>query len=220
MTQANAQGTRAAKEVAQRAQEAADRGKKSMVEMTQAMEEIRVASASTAQIISDINEIAFQTNLLALNAAVEAARAGDAGRGFAVVATEVRNLAARSKEAAKTTEKLIERSVRLADNGEQLSKGVAQNLSQITVAVGEVGKIIEDIAVASQKQEKGMAIVGKTVVQLTEMTQGNADSAKESSEAADELSQQTDELSALVARFELDLAQEKMADGGFEEELD
>jgi methyl-accepting chemotaxis protein len=212
MTQTNAEGTRTAKIVAQRAQEAADRGKVAMVEMAQAMEEIRVSSASTAQIIKDINEIAFQTNLLALNAAVEAARAGDAGQGFAVVASEVRNLAVRSKEAAKTTEKLIERAVKLADNGEYLSKGVAQNLSQITEAVNEVGKIVDEIATASQKQEKGMSIVGKTVTQLAEMTQSNADSAKESSEAAEELASQTDELSSLVARFELNSQQVQVSE--------
>jgi chemotaxis receptor (MCP) glutamine deamidase CheD len=82
-----------------------------MVQMTDAMGENRAAAEGTATIIRDINDIAFQTNLLALNAAVEAARAGEAGRGFAVVAEEVRNLALRSKEAARKTEVLIKDSV-------------------------------------------------------------------------------------------------------------
>ncbi|WP_269151873.1 methyl-accepting chemotaxis protein [Pseudomonas luteola] len=63
---------------------------------------------ATGPLIALISDIAKQTNLLALNAAIEAARAGDSGRGFAVVATEVRNLSARTAEAAHSISTTIQ----------------------------------------------------------------------------------------------------------------
>src|SRR5437762_10849848 len=101
-----------------------------MERLSDSIEKIKASADSTAKILKVIDEIAFQTNLLALNAAVEAARAGEAGKGFAVVAEEVRNLAMRSAEAAKSTGALIEQSVQNARNG-------------VTI-VGEVGKNLEE----------------------------------------------------------------------------
>jgi methyl-accepting chemotaxis protein len=63
---------------------------------------------ATGPLIALISDIAKQTNLLALNAAIEAARAGDSGRGFAVVASEVRNLSARTAEAAHSISATIQ----------------------------------------------------------------------------------------------------------------
>ncbi len=76
-------------------------------ETNAAMQDVRQSGEKIANIISDIDAIAFQTNILALNAAVEASRAGEAGRGFAVVAGEVRELAQQSATAAKAINALV-----------------------------------------------------------------------------------------------------------------
>jgi len=204
MTKQNADNTIQARSLAQTTKEAAEKGGQAMVRMTDAMEKIRAASEGTAEIIKDINDIAFQTNLLALNAAVEAARAGDAGRGFAVVAEEVRNLALRSKEAAKKTEDLIKVAVGHSENGRVITNEVAGSLTEIVTAAGKVNTLVSEIAVASQEQSRGIEQVNKAVAEMDKVVQSAAANAEESSSAAEELASQSEELSSLVGRFELD----------------
>ena len=109
--------------LADAARDGAATGVQSMERLSAAVNRIKASSDQTAKIVKTIDEIAFQTNLLALNAAVEAARAGDAGRGFAVVAEEVRALALRSAEAARSTADLIAQSVGNATAGVELNTG-------------------------------------------------------------------------------------------------
>ena len=72
-----------------------------------ATQDVLQSGERIADIVSNIDAIAFQTNILALNAAVEAARAGEAGYGFAVVAAEVRALAQQSAAAARDIKSLV-----------------------------------------------------------------------------------------------------------------
>jgi methyl-accepting chemotaxis protein len=182
----------------------AEDGAAAMEQMTGAMKRIKASAQGTAQIIRDINEIAFQTNLLALNAAVEAARAGAAGRGFAVVAEEVRSLALRSKEAANRTESLIRESVDQAGEGEATAAGVSAKLSEIVAAVHKVSTLVGDMAAASREQAQGVEQINAAVAQVDEVTQQNAASSEESSAAAQELATHSDRLATMVRSFRID----------------
>jgi methyl-accepting chemotaxis protein len=121
-TKRNADNASIGRALAEKSQASAKKGTNAMVRMASSIAKIKESADATAKIVKTIDDIAFQTNLLALNAAVEAARAGDAGKGFAVVAEEVRNLAQRSADAAKTTANLIP---------EHFSKSFALRLDEI-----------------------------------------------------------------------------------------
>ena len=199
MTQQNVSNTDNAKQLATAANISADKGAESMEKMSQAIDDIKKSADATAKIVKTIDEIAFQTNLLALNAAVEAARAGDSGKGFAVVAEEVRNLARRSAEAARSTSELIEESVHNAERGVKISQEVGDSLVEIGATVRKVGTLIEDIASASNEQASGISQVNTAVAQMDQVTQSSAASSEETASASEELSAQAEEMNRMVA---------------------
>ena len=176
----------------------AEDGQAAMGRMTEAIGRIKESADQTAQIIKTIDEIAFQTNLLALNAAVEAARAGDAGRGFAVVAEEVRNLAGRSAEAARSTAGLIDQSQANADGGVQVTHGVTATLAQLVDGIEKVGDLVAAVSTATSQQSTGVGEITTAVGHLDQITQNTAANAEESASAAEELSGQARELKHMV----------------------
>jgi methyl-accepting chemotaxis protein len=203
MSQQNAANAQEARSLADHARHSADTGTTNMQRLSQAIDEIKKASDETAKIVKTIDEIAFQTNLLALNAAVEAARAGDAGKGFAVVAEEVRNLAMRSAEAAKTTAQLIEEAVGKAEDGVTLNQEVLRNLEDIVSQVHKVSEVMGEIAIASDQQQHGITQLNTAVRQLNQVTQQTAANSEEAASTAEELSHQALEMQHLVGTFRL-----------------
>ena len=202
MTSQNADNAAQAKKLAEVAWSSAEKGTEAMHRMSSAIDDIKKSSDETAKIIKTIDEIAFQTNLLALNAAVEAARAGEAGKGFAVVAEEVRNLAQRSAEAARSTSDMIADSVKNADNGVAISREVAEALTEIADGSRKVNDLVGEIAAASNEQSQGIEQINTAVNQMDQVTQSNAASAEESASASEELSAQAEELNSMVQELQ------------------
>lgn len=202
-TKDNALNANKANELALKARERAEQGNEHMNAMLESMSEINESSGRISKIIKVIDEIAFQTNILALNAAVEAARAGQHGKGFAVVAEEVRNLAARSANAAKETTDLIEGSVRNVETGMQTATGTAEVLQAIVFGVAEVVGIVKDIAHASNEQATAISQVNQGIEQVAQVVQTNSATAEESAAASEELSGQADLLREMIGKFRL-----------------
>ena len=202
-TRVNADSARDARTLAHDAADGAARGDRAMGEMVEAMGQIQGASRDISRIIKVIDEIAFQTNLLALNAAVEAARAGVHGKGFAVVAEEVRNLAARSAQAARETTGMIETSIERVELGTRIAHETAAALGRVVGGIGQVNAHFERIAVASQEQAEGIAQINGGLAQLNLVIQDGTARSEESAAAAHELSAEAAQLSEHLAGFQL-----------------
>jgi methyl-accepting chemotaxis protein len=202
-TKQNAQNSNEAKNIAETAKESASQGNKQMQGMLTAMSAINDSSNNISKIIKVIDEIAFQTNILALNAAVEAARAGQHGKGFAVVAEEVRNLAARSANAAKETTTMIEDSIKNVESGTKIANTTAESLKEIVDGISKVTTLVGDIAVASNEQSIGVAQVSEGLTQIATVVQTTSATSEETAAASEELSSQAEMLKSQVKTFKL-----------------
>jgi len=203
-TKNTADNTRLANEKASVATRQAQKGGELMGQVANNMHSITECAQQMTEIITMIDGIAFQTNILALNAAVEAARAGDHGKGFSVVAGEVRSLAHRSAEAAKSIKSLIAVTSSNVSQGAMVVAEAEKNMQEIVSGSGQVSRLMDEISTSTYEQEKGIAQITQALSDLENVTQSNVGMVEELSGSSAVLKNQVVELQARTRNFHLE----------------
>ncbi len=192
----NSQSTIEMAAYGQKVKESVSKGHELANKTAKSMEEINDQTTAINDAIVVIDQIAFQTNILSLNAAVEAATAGEAGKGFAVVAQEVRNLAARSAEAAKEIKALVENANSKTDYGKSIASEMIKGYADLNDNISNTIRLIDDVTNASKEQEQGIIQINDSVNQLDKITQINA----QNTAGADAIAKQTMKISNIIVQ--------------------
>ena len=174
-----------------------------MAALSSAMDDISANAQQITKIAKDIEDIAFQTNILALNASVEATRAGVAGKGFAVVANEVKRLATKSAEAARSATEMVNNTKAIIQTGVELTADTAGSLRAIFDVSAQINTISDQLATAVQGQEEALSVMEERIAVISDIADRNLQNAGETEQSSGSLAREAEALQTQVRKFVL-----------------
>lgn len=182
-----------------------DHSMRRFAEVKAAVMDLHTQAQKITEITKMVTAIAGQTNLLALNAAIEAARAGEQGRGFAVVAEEVRTLAEQSQEHSEVIEQDV--------------KAITGTIGSVVRSVEEEYQVLatesaylNEVVLHNSEHIDNARGVSENIVQMIEKLEQEMSSIREVygkietlAAAAQENSASSEEVSAAVSTYNIKL---------------
>jgi methyl-accepting chemotaxis protein len=172
---------------------------------------------AVGEVISTVDDISEESHLLALNAAIQAAAAGENGRAFAVVASEMKNLAAQSKQATVQVRSILgdiqkaitssvmltEEAVKRVETGRQQADVADRTIRELTDNIEESVRAFQQIVGGSSQQQIGFEQVTQAFRNIGIASQETATSTKQSEKAAANLNTLSLQLRAAVEKYRL-----------------
>ena len=176
---------------------------KSYDAMTETFSNLEAAIKEIQQSLGKIVSIAEQTNILAINASVEAARAGTAGKGFAVVANEVKQLATKSAQAAKSAVEMAGNTKTIIQTGVEMTSNTAEALQAISSVSSQISNISNRLVIAVKGQESALSLMEERIDAISDIANRNLQSAGGTEQSSELLAKEAENLQFQVKKFVL-----------------
>jgi methyl-accepting chemotaxis protein len=114
---------------------------------------------------------------------------------------EVRNLALRAAEAARSTNGLIDNTIKAVKQGNELTQATQDAFRENVSVAAKVGQLIDEIAIASQEQAQGIDQINRAISEMDKVTQQTAASAEQYASTSSELTVQAKQMSGHVVEL-------------------
>jgi methyl-accepting chemotaxis protein len=179
------------------------RSHRHMDKLRERVQALQVNGRRIGEIAALMDGIAFRTNVLALNASIQASKAGEAGKGFAVVAQEVRALAMRSADSARSIHEIVAGSGEGIAQAYELATVTDQSLGDTYAHVERIHGVMNQVVTLTQGGQKAMEALVGDVQQLDASTRDNHRLVEQLAAASDALRRQGERLARKVSSFRL-----------------
>ena len=165
----NAHAASSARELAAKTTDYANMSSEKMEKMMNSIEDINESSNNLSKAIKAINSIASQTNMLAINAAIEAVKAGESGRSFSALADQIGVLANQSTLSVNDSTEMLGIAKLKTQEGTEITHETVGVIQKMIEQILVVSECMNDIAQASQEQEKSIDNVRHNVTKISKI---------------------------------------------------
>ena len=115
----------------------------------------------------------------------------------------MRNLAAKSAEAAQNTNNLINHSIQDVKTGTESTDMAVSAMQVINNCIQSIKTLMDEIAAASVQQSEMIVLVENGIKEISCVVQTNSAAAEKSAAVSKELSNQARALNGLISRFQI-----------------